>query len=439
MISNEHKLIAQGAMNFALKNGCQSCRISIISARNASFEYRDQQLDRLHQSSENKLYIELFVDGKYGSFATNRLDKKEIETFISEGIISTRYLAEDLYRQLPDSSRYYKLKSEDLDLFDNSFDSIPTENKLDILRESIAEIQDSDDRIISIAANYDDGCGAEYMIACNGFESESKDTAYSVSVEVALKTETDARPEAYWFDNAIYWSDLQKTGIAKTALDRALRKIGQKKVNSGKYTMLLDNTVSTRLLSPLLSAMYGSAIQQKNSFLIDKLDECIISPKITIFDTPHIRKAFGARYFDREGVATFDQTIIKNGILKTYFIDTYHALKMECEPTISSPSIVNMELGLQSFDELVSNTTKGIWVTGFNGGNTNSTTGDFSFGIEGFLVENGVVTQPIGEMNITGNILTLWQNVEAIGNDPRQKSSWKIPSIAFSEVNFSGL
>lgn len=439
MISNENKNIAQGAMSFALKNGCQACRISIISASNVSFEYRNTQLDKLHQSSENKLYIELFVDGRYGSFSTNRLDKSEVEFFIKEGITSTRFLAEDTFRQLPDSSRYYNKPNEDLDLFDTSFDSITAEDKIAILKQTVEEVYGTNDKIISVSSSYDDGWGAEYMIASNGFESETKDSAFSLSAEVALKTEGDARPEAYWFDNSIYWSDLQKTGIAKTALERALRKIGQQKVKSGKYTMLLDNTVATRLLSPLMSAMYGSALQQKNSFLLDQLGKQIISSKVSIYDRPHIPKAFGARYFDGEGVATFDQTIIDKGILNTYFIDTYHGLKMDCKPTIASPSIVCMELGKNNFDTLLSGIKSGIWVTGFNGGNTNSTTGDFSFGVEGFLIENGIATQPISEMNITGNILALWNNLEAIGNDPRKKSSWKIPSLVFSDINFSGL
>lgn len=203
--------------------------------------------------------------------------------------------------------------------------------------------------------------------------------------------------------------------------------------------MILDNTVSSRLLSPLVSAMLGSALQQKNSFLLDKLGEVITSPHINLYDRPHIPRTFGARYFDGEGIATSDSSIIEDGKLKTYFIDTYNSLKMNCTPTISSPSIICMELGDYNFEKLLQDINLGIWVTGFNGGNTNSTTGDFSFGIEGFLIEKGIATQPIGEMNITGNLLSLWKNIIAIGNDPRLKSSWKVPSIVFSDVNFSGL
>jgi len=96
-------------------------------------------------------------------------------------------------------------------------------------------------------------------------------------------------------------------------------------------------------------------------------------------------------------------------------------------------------LGERNFDAILASVQKGIWVTNFNGGNSNPTTGDFSFGIEGFLIENGKTSTPLGEMNITGNMLSLWDSLTEAGNDPRETSSWRIPSLLFNNVNFSGL
>lgn len=439
MIANKQKDIARWAMEYALRNGCQSARVSIVTADSNSFEYRNKQLDQLEQSSENKLYIELFVNGKYGSFSTNRLEQNELQSFIRQGIKSTDYLAQDNCRQLPNEERYYIPDGQDLQLFDPTLSALPPDIKLKLARQAIDEIYEADKRIISISSSYTDGQSAEYMLTSNGFEDENTGSWCSVSVSVTLKTDGDARAESYWYDSAIFWDDLIKNGIAKEALERAKRKIGQAKIETGTYDMLLDNTVSARLLSPLIGAMYGSALQQKNSFLLDKLDQKIVSGKLTVKDTPHLAKAFGARWYDGEGVATYNQAIIKDGILKTYFLDTYNALKMGVEPTIASPSIINLEHGKRNFNQILKSVQKGIWVTGFNGGNTNSTTGDFSFGVEGFLVENGQVVRPISEMNITGNILLLWNTLKEVGNDPRTNSSWRIPSLLFEDVDFSGL
>lgn len=441
MIDQRHKDIAQWVLEYALKEGCSSARVSITISNNNSFEYRNNQLDRLHQSAENKLYIELFVNGCYGALSTNRLDTNELQKFIKDGILSTKYLSADICRELPKQDRYYKFKSSDnLNLFDQSFQEHKLEEKIDLIKSTVEEVYGSDDKIISVMSSYDDGYSAEYMVASNGFEGEESDTAYNLTAEISLKTDTDARPEAYWYSAVPFWDNLQKEGIGKVALQRALNKIGQTKVKSGVYNLLLDNTISSRLFSPLISAMYGTAIQQKNTFLLGKKGEKIISEKITVFDKPHLQSTFGSRWYDGEGVATFEQKIIENGILNTYFIDTYNSNKLKIDPTIASPSVLTFNLGDKDLKGLMLLMNKGILVTGFNGGNTNNTTGDFSFGIEGFLIENGVMTVPIAEMNITGNILCLWNNLIEVGNDPLSVySSRQVPSLLFENVSVSGL
>ncbi|OJU47897.1 MAG: modulator protein [Bacteroidales bacterium 45-6] len=439
MITQEQKDIAQGCMEFALKNGCQQARISFAVADNSSFDFRNTQLDKLQQSSENKLYIELFVDGRYGSFSTNRLEREEVQALIREGITSTRFLAQDLARRLPDSSRYYLGKGDGLELYDDAYLSINVNSKIDLLKQTTAEVYGKDKRVISVTSSYEDNRSAEYMVASNGFEAFSQDSSFSLSSEVALKTDTDARPESFWYDSTIFWKDLQKEGIARKAFERALGKVGQKQTASGKYQLLLDNTQASRIVSPLISALMGTSLQQKNSFLIDRLGKQIMPPSVTIHDTPHLARSFGARWYDGEGVATSDLQIIEKGVLQTYFIDTYNSVKMGVEPTISSPSILNFELGNTDFNGLLRQIEHGIWVSAFNGGNTNQTTGDFSMGIEGFLIKDGKVVSPIGEMNITGNILDLWKNLVAVGNDPRKNSPWKIPALLFEGVLFNGL
>ena len=117
----------------------------------------------------------------------------------------------------------------------------------------------------------------------------------------------------------------------------------------------------------------------------------------------------------------------------------YGANKMNISPTISSASVLTMEMSDKNLDALIADMDKGILVTGFNGGNCNSTSGDFSYGVEGFLIEGGKLTQPISEMNVTGNMIKLWNQLIEVGNDPRLSSSWQIPSLCFEGIDFSGL
>lgn len=439
MIADNKKKLAQWAMDYALQNGCQAAKLVLYSNSNSSFELRDAKMDKLQQASENGLSITLYVDGRYGSYSTNRLDKKELETFIKNGIESTRYLAEDDARILPDPSRYYKGGKPDLQLFDDKFYHINPDDKVAIARAAAEEVLGKDERIISVGTSYSDGENASYRLASNGFEGESKSTWFSISADVAMKGEGEARPSSYWYDATLYYDKLPKSDVGIKALERVLKKLGQKKVASGKYTMVVDPMNSGNLLDPMISALYGSALQQKNSFLLDKLDAKIGAGMLNLMDEPHIIGARGARYFDSEGVATERRPVFEDGILKTYFIDTYSSKKMGVAPTVNSPSLLVLKPGNKDLNGLVADVRKGILVTGFNGGNCNSSSGDFSYGIEGFLIEDGKLTQPISEMNVTGNMITLWASLVAVGNDPRMSSSWRIPSLVFEGVDFSGL
>ena len=438
MISKKYKELAKWALGYALSKGCSDARVSVYSNTSGAFEYRDTQLDRLEQSTEGGMTIQLFVDGRYASYSTNRLDKKELERYIANSVEATRFLAKDEFRRLPQPARYYKGDGAGLDIYDNYVDKVSVDDKLALIKNTAAEVYGSDPRLISVVAGYEDGKSSSYIATSNGFEGEADSTYFGLSAVTSMKGDGDARPSDYWYDLSVFWDRLQKEGIGKTAFERTVRKLGQEKINSGVYQMLLDNRRSYTLLSPVISALSGGNIQQKNSFLIDKIGESIASEKFTLIDDPHIPQARGARWFDGEGVATVKRTVIDRGVLRTYYIDTYFGGKLDAEPTAQSPSILVCEHGGKNFDQLLASMDRGIWVTGFNGGNSNSTTGDFSYGIEGFLVENGKAVKPVNEMNITGNLITLWENLAEVGNDPLLVSPQRMPSILFDKVSFSG-
>jgi len=438
MTKEEKYTLAKWAMNHALKNGAQQAAVSIANAVNSSVEVREQKIDKLEQAIQSNLSIQLFVDGKYSAHSTSRLKKEDLARFIEEAIEGTRFLAEDEFRSLPDPELYYKGEAIDLKSFDKHFDAVEPQEKINLALETEKEIQGTDERIISVSAGYYDYLNERVMVSSNGFEGDTTNSVFGIYTSVSVKG-GDARPEAGWNESSITYGDLKKSGIGKIALERALKKIGQKKIASGTMPMLVENKQIGRLFGPLINALNGAQIQQKNSFMIDKLATKVVSDKLTITDDPFIVGGRGSRLFDNEGLATKKRTIFDSGVLKNYYIDTYYGKKLNLKPTSGGTTNLVFETGSHKLDELIASLDKGILVTGFNGGNCNGSTGDFSYGIEGFLIENGKLSKPVSEMNITGNMLTLWSKIGEIGNDVNENSSWRTPSILFEDVDFSGL
>ena len=210
-------------------------------------------------------------------------------------------------------------------------------------------------------------------------------------------------------------------------------------MNSGVYDMVIENRAASRLLYYLRGPLSGSSLQQKQSYLDGMINQKIASEKLTIIDDPFIQGALGSKLYDGDGFATRKRIIIEKGILKSYLIDNYYANKMGVEPTSGSTSNLVFEYGTRSFDEMIAGLEKGIVVTGFIGGNSNGTTGDFSVGVVGLYVENGKIVTGVNEMNVAGNFKEFWNQLTEMGNDPYPYSSYRNPSMYFKDIHFSGI
>jgi PmbA protein len=428
----KEKEMARYALDYALRKGCQQARVVFSSGEENEVEVRDGKVDKLHHSGGCQLSLSLFVDGAYSTISTNRLEREELERFIDKGVISTRFLEKDPYRSLPEESMYYRGEMNDFGLYDDGFKDVDVDEKIDMAKATYNEIVD--ERVISAMAGIADTETYNYLIDSNGFEGEKRRTLYMSTAQVSVLGEGDERPEDYYYVNAQHWGRLQKEGIGAEALRRTLSKMGACRVESGVYDVVVDRQVVSQLVSPVLMALRGEALHMQSSFLLDKRGEKIGSDKLTVVDNPRQYDKAGARLFDNEGIAVVGMPIVENGVLMNYYISNYMSKKMGVEMTQANPTIVDFALGDTDTAGLIRNLARGLYITGFNGGNCNGTTGDFSFGIEGFWVENGVIVKPVSEMLITGDMLTLWGNLVETSNDPLGYTAWKLPSMLFTGV-----
>ena len=439
MTKDEKYNIARWAMEHALKNGAQQARVSIYNNNSSQIEVREEKIDQLQESNRSGMQINLYVDKKYSSISTNRIsNKEELGKFIEEAIKGTRFLAEDEFRTLPDPEMYYKGGGPDLKTVDPDFRSIDPQAKVADAFSLEKEVLGSDDRIISVTASYRDGMSGSVMVASNGFEGDSENTYYSLNAQVSV-TDGKARPRGYWNESSIFSKELVRKDIGQKALQKAVERLGQAKIQSGQMPMIVENRLAGQAVGPLVQALNGQSIQQKQSFLIDMLDEKIGSDLLNMVDDPFIVSGRGSRLFDSEGIATKKRSVFEKGVLKTYFIDTYYGKKLDMAPNSGSTTNLVFQPGEKDLEGLLADIDRGILVTGFNGGNNNQVTGDFSYGIEGFLVENGKLVKPVAEMNITGNFRELWKNLVAVGSDVDPSRSWRVPSLVFDKVDFSGI
>lgn len=438
MTTKEKYDLADLVIEHALKSGAQQVSVSIYENRNNNIEIRDQKIDNLKESNQSGLSISLYVDKKYSAHSTNRLKKEDLFTFVDEAIAGTRFLAEDEFRSLPDPGLYYKGGGPALEIFDPAIDTVDAKTKIDLANTALNEAYKKDDRIISVSSYYSDNISNQVKVASNGFRGDSQNTGVYMSVSVSVKSDT-GRPSDYWNENSVFFDKLKTTGIGQKALDRVLKKIDPRKIASGKYPIIIENRVAARIAYPIYDALTGSSIYQKQSFLIGKINKAIAAPLLTVIDDPLIISGQGSRLFDDEGFAAVRRPVIEKGVLRNYFIDDYYGKKLGMKATSGSSSNSVFTPGTRNMEEMIKSLEKGVLITGFIGGNNNGSTGDFSYGFEGFLIEDGKIGHPVNEMNISGNMNKFWFNLTEVGNDLLENSSLRIPSLMFENVDLSGI
>ena len=448
ILSAEEIRLAGTCLEKARRLGADKIRITLNKSLMELFGTLNGELDKVSHCLDRSMNVCVFADGRFGSFSTNRLVENELDDFLARSIATVRMLAEDPCRDLPDPSRTAKEAVEGLEmgLFDKSYPELTSDRRLAMAMDASIFKKHEGEDLISEEGEYSDYVFDSLVVDSNGLRCRHTESSFEYGVEMTVKDPEGNRFSGYWWDSSPRLADLRIESCGEIALARARAQIGPAKVEGGEYTMVVDCEISSKLVNPLMNALGAFALQQKNSFLLDTLGKKVFPGWMNIMDMPHAIGKTGSRLFDSEGVATKETPVIEKGVVKEYFVNTYMSRKMNIDPTIEDVTrpvlLPCVAPGLERPSVMDRNSImrlvgEGILVTGFNGGNSNSATGDFSFGIEGFLFKDGSIVHPVREMLITGNLVTLWNNLLAAGEDARPCKSRLIPTLAFEKVYFS--
>ena len=433
--------IAAWAVKTAKSAGADECRAGISSERFVNISYRDHRPENIKEASSRQLGIEIFVNGRYSSQSTSDLRKEALKDFISNAIATTKLLAEDPYRTLPDPKYYEGRAKLDLGILDPAYNKLTPEDRHNLVKA----VEDSalaagGNKVVSVTAMEYDSYDEVLLMSSNGFEGYQESTFFQAGAQMTVQDEGDRRPMGFDYAATTIKKNMPSPEkIGEGAAKRTLSLLGGKKLKTETLPVIIENWNVSRILGGFLAAMYGSSIQQKRSFLADKKGQKVASKHFTIIDDPFVKGGMGSRLFDQDGFAAKKRIMVDEGVLKEFYVDWYYSRKLGWEPTTGGPANLIIPPGKRSLKEIMKDLGRGIFITGFIGGNSNSTTGDASIGITGQLFDKGELVQAVAEMNIADNHLKFWNKLVEVANDPFPYSSWRMPSLVFEDVVVSGL
>ena len=286
------------------------------------------------------------------------------------------------------------------------------------------------------------------LAASNGFAGFYSGSSHGVSASVIAGSGTGMERD-YDFASAIFAADLRDPAeIGKSAGERAVKRLGAKKMPTCRCPVVFDPRVARGFISHLLGAITGPAIARGTSFLKDRLGATIFPEAITIIDDPHRQRGLRSKPFDGEGIANRRRAIIDKGVLTTWLLDlrsarqlglvtTGHAARGTASPPSPSATNVWIEPGAMCPKALIADIESGFYVTEMMGMGVNGVTGDYSRGAAGFWIESGEITFPVSEMTVAGNLKDIFARLVA-ADDLEFRAGADSPTLRVDDLTVAG-
>ena len=421
----------------AQAKGASESEVEIDVDSGTSVSVRLKELESVTLNNDKSLSITVYFGKKRGIATTSDFSKEAIESCLAAACDIAKFTGEDKAFGLA-SSKLYPKKDIELDLYH------PFEDSQDAMITKVLVVEKTalsfDKRISnSEGANFSTSNNLFVQANSNGFIGGFPSSRHTISCSVIAKDSSGMQRD-YSYSNSRKISNLQSLEeIGETSAQRALNRLMPKPIKTGRYPVIFESQVATSLVSSIVSASSGSNQYRKTSFLLNSLDKKIASENLTINEDPYLKHGNATTYFDGEGVYVKPRVVVDKGFLKGYFLSSYSARRLKMQTTGNAGGAHNLiaSFSSHSFKELIQKMGRGLVVTELMGQGLNMVTGDYSRGVAGFWVEEGVIVHAVEEITIAGNMRDMLLNISNIGNDTYKNGSQYIGSVLIDEMTIA--
>lgn len=428
----------------ARRAGADAADAVAVRSMSLSVEVRDGAVEEAERSENDDIGLRVLVGGSQAMVSTNDT-KGDPATLASRAVAMARVAPEDRFAGLADPAALAR-ELQDLDLVDSE---LPTPTRLEALAHTAEETALAVAGVTkSGGASASAGIGGMVLVTSHGFSGAYIASHHSLSV-VAIAGDGTAMERDYDFSSALHAADLEDAEkIGRSAGERAVRRLNPRKVATGRFPVVFDPRVAGSLVGHLASAVNGSAIVRKTSFLMEKMGERLFGPGIRIIDDPLRLRGLRSRPFDGEGVAGRPLAIIDDGVLRSWLLDSATGRELGLPTTghaqrgvssAPSPGATNLHLapGDKSPEALIADIAQGFYVMDLIGMGANTVTGDYSRGAAGLWIENGTLGFPVSEVTIAGHLRDIFANLEP-ANDLVFRYGTNAPTVRLEGLTVAG-
>ncbi len=311
---------------------------------------------------------------------------------------------------------------------------VPKGTKVGLLERAEAAGRSAGSEITQVMARYGDSRRRILVANSDGIFTgdDQVKTMFSVSCVASGDTGMQTGRETVGHTIGFELFDAHDVeAIARRAATRALTKLAAVPAPSGEMTVVIGKGGGGVLFHEACGhGLEADAIKKQASVFAGQMGNKVASDMVTLIDDGTMSEEWGCYAVDDEGHAAQSNTLIDNGVLTDYMWDLLRAKadgressgngrrqSYQCLPMVrmTNTYVTN---GEDDPEDIIASTKNGIYVAQLGGGQVNTVSGDFVFGMtEAYLIEDGKITAPIREGNLIGNGPEVLTRIDALGND----------------------
>jgi PmbA protein len=421
----------------AKKAGADAADAVYVCDASTEVQVRLGALEDVVRSEGEDIGLRVFLGTRSATISSSSMNPDVLARLVDRVLDMAREAPEDAYAGLAPADMLLKGALPEIDS-DDGQDPDPQD-----LRAVALACEDAARAVAGVTNSEGAGASAGRSIfalaTSDGFAGVNQASGYGISASV-LAGEGDDKERDYEWRSARYRADLPDAEwVGTQAGERAVRRVNPTMIKSGVVPVVFDPRAGSSLVGHVVSAIGGSMIARKTSYLLDSLGEQLFDSSLSIIDDPLRPRGLGSRPFDGEGLPVSRRAIIDKGVLTGWLMESAAARQLGMTPTGhasrgvsgapgTSPSNLHIEGGSGSVDELIADIDYGVFVYELSGQGVNMVTGDYSRGAAGLLIEKGKIIGPVSEFTIASNLKDMFRQLRA-ANDLQFIRSTNVPTL----------